>query len=285
MLIRRWLQAVWSRLFVFAFVLGLLAGVGPAVGSAPAVEFNHALHVPALFAAPPILAGRVTHNGAAAAGVPLSLWFYNGANWSEISSTTTNSAGQYAFAPPGSLLPGQKYVVEFYNESNSSRLYYWDTRELTTYEANTFAHMGDFDIADVALASPASGSVVSMPRTFSWNKRNAAPGDSYIYILVDQVADLPYFETSPLGFVSSYQLASRPPGFGTNTWYLWAMQITRVDGAQGGSYWANYVAFSGSAANTADALLMPQAELAADLRQSLNSRGPLALMAAGAGQK
>jgi hypothetical protein len=65
------------------------------------------------------------------ADVALDLRFFNGAAWSTIASTMTDSDGIYSFKNVPSLQPGQRYYVRYLNTANQAFLYTWHTRPIT----------------------------------------------------------------------------------------------------------------------------------------------------------
>lgn len=111
--------------------------------------------------------GRVTDGGIAAVGIYLELRFYNGSSYSTRASTMTTTDGRFSFTGVPSLNTGQRYYVRYQNSSYvPNRLTYWGTRVITSYTAGSEVAIGDFDIADVPLVSPASGASVTLPYTF-----------------------------------------------------------------------------------------------------------------------
>ena len=111
--------------------------------------------------------GRVTQNSARAAAIPVDLRFYNGSAWSTAGTTQTDSNGNYTFPDASSLAPGQKYYVRYANAANDpTRLWTWAMRGLTEYTSGGETVIGDFDIAEVPLMSPANNATVYLPASF-----------------------------------------------------------------------------------------------------------------------
>jgi hypothetical protein len=200
----------------------------------------------------PGIHGRVTYIGTSAGGVPLELLFYDGAMWSSIAATTTDSEGRYWFAGASALVPGQKYYVRYYNSAGTGgRLWVWNTRVLTSYTAGSSVKIGDFDITDIDLLSPASGSTVGLPFTFQWRPRPATPSDTYEFDLYDPTDGNPYFYTAPpLGYVGSYTLNGLPSGFNPGVPYVWEIWVYDPDGGFGISYQSPSVTFSNAGSGT-----------------------------------
>jgi hypothetical protein len=253
MLTRRAFQTVLGRLCWLAFMLALLPSAKPAIGEGQAPETAYVTYMP-LVLSHGSLYGRVTHNGAPVANVLLVLYVYNGSSWSVQTSTLTGPGGDYQFVDQPSLPLGYRYMVEYTNSSDSSRLGYWDTQQITTYLAGTVVQMGDFDVANVQLVDPGHGAAISLPYTFKWVKRSATPTDFYRVGIFD-ISDFdPYVTTGTVGWVSELQTpSSLPPGFITGVTYYWWVEILG-GGARGASYWANALCFSNCPAiSTADA--------------------------------
>jgi hypothetical protein len=182
------------------------------------------------------------------ADVALDLRFFNGAAWSTIASTMTDSDGIYSFKNVPSLQPGQRYYVRYLNTANQAFLYTWHTRPITVYSAGQQVHAGDFNIAGLDLVAPYSGADEDFPVEFSWWLRSGQITDSYELNLFEPQTGSPYFYTDPpLGFVSSYTLPSLPPGFRYDRWYVWNLWVYGPDGDLEGdwgiSYWSHFIRF------------------------------------------
>lgn len=201
--------------------------------------------LPYVIKAPPQgIYGIVTYNGNPAVGVPITLRFYNGSSWSTSAETSTSEDGIFVFTNIPSLGGGQKYYVRYINTDNSAFLWYWETKEITSFTQGESLHIGDFDIADVTLSNPPGGSTSGFPSTFSWNRRDGSPADSYELNIGDLTDYDPYFYSQPpLGYVNSYTLQTLPPNFKYGTAYLWFIAIYSPDGGYGESYYARYVSF------------------------------------------
>lgn len=242
--LRKTYLVVMLLLALSVFADGLFSAV------AARTNADFALFMPALHYAQPTpgINGRVTENGSPAGGVPLDLRFYNGSEWSTKASTTTDANGVFSFTGSPSLGANQRYYVLFLNQDNPNRLYVWGSRDLTSYNGGAAIHIGDFDVANVEMLSPAPGATVGMPATFTWERRTATPNDSYEFNLYDYDDGAPYFYTAPpLGYVGSYVLGELPPGFSPGVPYVWNMWVYGDEGLEsfGISYWLYYVAFSG----------------------------------------
>ncbi len=205
-------------------------------------------YLPSLHRPVPGISGKVTIMGNPAYGIHLYLRFYNGASWSTLAETYTDSNGNYVFSNVPSLSPGQIYYVRFVNESyNDSLLCCWWTANITSYTAGNPVPAGSFDLANIELTDPAPGANVALPTTFSWIKRAATQMDSYEVNLFNPAAQNPYFFTNMLGYVNQYVLAGLPSGFRYNTGYGWFMAVYSPDGGYGESYYYHPIYFHSGA--------------------------------------
>ena len=198
--------------------------------------------------------GRVTENGGAASGVPLELWFWDGSSSSIVGGAITQTDGSYLFTGVPSLSSGQRYRVQYWNDYGTpGRLYGWSTWSINSYTAGSNLHAGDFDIADIALVSPASGATVSLPSTFSWTPRPATPTDDYEFDLYDWDGDAWWWTDPTLGYVGGYTLNSLPSGFYPWTEYYWEVWVYGQYGyGYGWSYESRSVTFSNTGAAAAE---------------------------------
>jgi uncharacterized repeat protein (TIGR01451 family) len=192
----------------------------------------------------PGICGRVKLNGVAIGGVVVNLRFYNGSSWSTMASTTTASDGLYSFANIPSLSAGQRYYVRYSNTSINTRLSSWSTRVLAAYTTGNTVPIGDFDIANINLTSPAPGAIVSLPTTFNWNVRPATATDSYELNLLDYTDGNPWWWSPSLGYTGAYALNSLPAGFSPGVPYGWFVGVYSQDGGYGESYYLYVIAFS-----------------------------------------
>jgi hypothetical protein len=216
------------------------------------------LYLPLINACPAGIYGHVTTSGSAASGVLLELRWYDGFSYSTISTIATLSDGSYRFAGVPSLAPGQRYYVRYMNGVDNTRLSFWGTRVLTSYTTGNCVGIGDFDLANIPLVSPANAATVSPPQTFSWTPRSATPADSYEFDLFNPSNPptyTPAWWTSPLGYVSSYSLNSLLSGFNVGTPYGWFMAVYSPDGGYGESFYYRQITFSN--AGLSPSLRMP----------------------------
>lgn len=193
----------------------------------------------------PGLYGRVLLNGAAVSGVALQLRFFNGSVWSTLANTTTGDDGSYMFANVATLSAGQKLYVRYQNVTQTTgRLFLWSTRTLTTYEAGSAVDLGAFDIADVALVSPPTGSDLSLPAVFAWTPRAASPTDAYFVEIYDPSDYLPRWLSPLVGHSASYTLGGLAASLATDTPYAWDLVISTPEAGSGVSRVARLVRFT-----------------------------------------
>jgi hypothetical protein len=226
--------------------LALQAPAAQAATTDKDVAAVNVLYLPIVSRSPSAIFGQVKEGGANAAGVPVSLRFYNGAAWSTQATVNTDANGRFRFNDPTGLTGTQRYQVTFDNTTgNDNRLAWWGTRHLTSYAAGTDIHIGDFDIAAVHLGQPAHQATVGLPATFGWTRRPATATDSYALRLYDSTDLNPLYVSPYVGYGSSFQLNSLPGGFNHATAYTWDVILLAPDGATGVSRQARSVRFNG----------------------------------------
>ncbi len=188
------------------------------------------------------LYGRVTKGGVAAAGIPLVLVRIDDEEDVEVAATVTAADGRYVFSGVPALPAGAAYYV-FYgpNETDPSLVALWYGPEVTSYTAGANVPAGDFDIANVLLLSPAAGATVTLPATFTWQRRNLS-GDTYRVLFMDEEG-MDWWQTNDLGDVGSYTLPGLGPGMAYDTPYYWFMAVFRGPESFGYSYYMRRVTF------------------------------------------
>jgi hypothetical protein len=175
--------------------------------------------------------GRVTANGAAAAGRTLELRHWNGSAWVIQSSVTTGADGRYTFSGVPALGANQWYYVRYLNSAAAPNpgpgyLWYWFANRFSSYTAGTTVAGGDFDIADVVMTQPADGATVTLPAAFCWTQRNE-PSDNYRLIFrnprTGQEALTNYLGYSP----SCVIITAIPPDWPSGAVYTWWVRVYR----------------------------------------------------------
>ncbi|MCZ7574500.1 MAG: IPT/TIG domain-containing protein [Ardenticatenaceae bacterium] len=168
--------------------------------------------------------GQVTRSGAPAGGLRLDLRFWNGSDWSTRATTTTGSDGRYRFTGVPGLATDQFYYVRYSNTPDSPNpgpgsLWSWSATRIGSYAAGATVPGGDFDVADVPLASPADGASVTLPAQFCWTRRSVT-SDNYRLIVYDPASDKTA-STSYLGYVSCVNVTGLPSGWPSGATYQW----------------------------------------------------------------
>jgi M6 family metalloprotease-like protein len=214
---------------------------------------NPTVYIPVVMRANPVpptapLYGTVASNNIPVSGMTLTLWYYNGSSSSSFATATTDSNGKYAFNSVPTLTSGQYIYVRWVNSGNSSYLSSW-----TCYSVSSNAqlpHGCSFDISNVVLSTPVHNSSVSLPYSFTWQRRSIL-SDSYEFDLNAFTSAGPYWWSAKLGYVSSYTLNALPnSSFSVGVPYGWYLWIYGPDG-----YGISYYYFSVTFLNTGSAVL------------------------------
>lgn len=245
-------------------VLGMFKDIGWDITVLPPVVTpTHWVYLPAVSQdlAAIDVRGEVTLNGSPAADTRLQLRIDDGTGtWATQAEVFTHKDGSYAFNNVPPLGSNQRYYVRFYNQTEQAgRLYVWGTRVLRAGDTTGDVQMSAFDIADIALISPAQGVTITLPHTFQWTPRPASPGDNYeLSIYEYQGAD---WWSGALGHVGQYELESIPDGFSSGVEYLWEVWADSPDGGYGISLGNPVFSFAGETART---LVNPEPDISAD---------------------
>jgi hypothetical protein len=231
---------------LFLLLLLMSQSIIPTLANSEADNQMVTIYLPIILQEQAGIHGNVTWNGSPAEDIPLTLRFFDGAEWSTAATTTTGPGGEYAFESAPGLGEGQEYYVLYRNEDGiEGRLWIWATRELSSYEEGASVLIGNFDIADVELISPLDEASVSLPYTFQWNPRSASPGDNYEFNLLDpEDPDTFFYTDPPLGYVGSYTLDFLPFGFQAEVDYVWEVWVYSSEGGFGVSYEDRWISFN-----------------------------------------
>ncbi len=172
--------------------------------------------------------GRLTFNGAPAANIELDLCRWDGDSEPQCTSTQTTADGRYNFAGPAGLPGGQEYFVRFYQDGANANLgsgYVWEWygNRITAYTAGQTVAGGDFDLADLALTSPAPNATVTLPTQFCVQPRGIA-GDNYVlywdYMSADKRAWGGFLGSQPC-----YEMRGLPEGWPSGGSYRWSARV------------------------------------------------------------
>jgi uncharacterized repeat protein (TIGR01451 family) len=239
-------------------------GIVVLTGSTASVNVGFDIFLPLIMksfggSTPPtgILNGTITDNGIPVAGTELLLRYYDDSTWSTYATTTTDSSGNYQFSSLPNLGPDQElYVLWLNNNADPEQLASWSCSIIDSSTTDPNAYQCSFDVDNIDLLSPDSGVSVSLPQTFSWNKRPITT-DDYELNLID-ISDFdPWWWTDPsLGYVDNYTLNGLPSGFLPGEQYGWFMGVRGVNGV-GFSYNYHVITFSTTGASEAEALPLP----------------------------
>jgi len=201
------------------------------------------------------ISGRVTFNGAAAAGIVLTLQRWDGANASPVDAAVTDSQGRYGFTGAPGLGSGEMYWVYFGpNNIDPRYVFAWYGPDIPTYSPGMAVAGGDFDIANVELLAPAHDAQVTFPAAFAWQRRGIM-GDSYAVRWFDLSDSLSWL-TDPLGDVGSFVLGELAEDMAYGHEYGWDILVFAAEDSWGESYYFRTVTFQDSGgAGEAPALL------------------------------
>lgn len=187
--------------------------------------------------------GTVTDRGSPVAGMQVIMRYYNGSNWSTYATTTTDSSGNYRFSTVPTLSSSQEYYIRWDNSGGDTRLSYWYCNDITSNSPSSAELQCDFDLQNIDLLSPSPNASVTLPQTFSWQKRTTT-SDDYELNILDVTDNNPWWYTYPsLGYNGSYTLNTLPSGFSTHTQYGWLMLVYGSNG-YGVSYYYRAIAFN-----------------------------------------
>jgi hypothetical protein len=178
-----------------------------------------------------ILHGRLTQQGAAAAGEIVKLRLFNGSEWTVLATATTNGNGGYAFGGLSALGAGQQYAVEYTNLTGTpGRLAGWVSRPVPSYLQGADVGFSDFDLSDVPLVGPLDGANITLPATFSWSPRTASPGDLYALVVFEPGSDVPLYHGPLQRNAGQFVLAALPSGVDWDIPYAWTIWVYGPDG-------------------------------------------------------
>jgi hypothetical protein len=195
--------------------------------------------------------GRVVNLGAPVADTPLMLRLCQAGSCSTAATAITDADGRYRFVGVPGLVAGQTYYVWWGPNGTDPRyLSNWYGPDITVYLAGMVVSGGEFDVADIALVSPGSGTSVTLPAAFAWQRRGIV-GDSYLWILFDPENPSDFYATGQLGDVDNYAVAALPAGAMFGKEYVWSAGVCNGAGGCGEAYWVHFVTFL--QAGTADA--------------------------------
>ncbi len=214
--------------------IGVLKDMGWTSG--PPVVLNKKLYLPltslnysSITPAVQGIYGHVNLNGSPVTGVILELRSNAAGSFTTIMTTTTKTGGLYNFLGVPALPALKEYYVRFQNtQFTAGRLWFWRTKSITSYTLGSDVLIGDFDIGDISLGTPADGASISIPATFNWTRRTATTTDSYELEIYTPGYTIRWYSNS-LGYVNSYVLSSMPAGLSAEPFIYWEVWVYPPD--------------------------------------------------------
>ncbi|MBN1956421.1 MAG: protein kinase [Anaerolineae bacterium] len=187
------------------------------------------------------ISGVVTDQGRGLANVPIVLYHDRGYRVERL-TTVSDLMGEYRFRGLPSLPLGHTYSIVYpNNEDDDGRLAWWACQPISDYHAGDELAGCSFDVAGVAVESPAHESVLGLPAVFSWTPRDAA-GERY-GVRLRSADGTVYWESESRVGASSVTLSDLPNGFDLDQPYRWDLFV--CDGAGCGvSYYYRLLTFS-----------------------------------------
>ena len=167
------------------------------------------------------------------ARVYLTRFDYSSLEWDFLSEFITDQSGFYLFSNVDSLAQDQAYVVGFINgRFHPEYVIFWNGPIIKTYTEGDYVHGGDFDIKNVPLIGPKSGTVAEFPVTFTWGNRGVE-GDTYRVVIENAYPYLGIggWSSPELGNVDSYTISTTPPGLSGEC--IWSVVIINEPNGRG----------------------------------------------------
>ncbi len=178
--------------------------------------------------------GRVTYNGAPAAGrtVTLRYWDNISGDYTNWSTATTDANGNYVFfftdLPP--VGGGKDFYVRWTNDSgNTAYLAAWYCDDVKYLPTDNY--VCNMDIADINLLSPSGAVSVSLPYTFTWTRRPVASDNYQVdFFFYNGITLDPRYSTGPLGYVGYWTMTTLPTNMIVGTQYWWSVRANGPNG-------------------------------------------------------
>lgn len=162
-------------------------------------------------------------------------------------TATTSATGDFVFAYPAMLQPGEHYYLRYINPTffgdpnayDVTRVSTWASYDLPSYVYDDVLAFPDINVANVDMNLNALS--VPVPHQFSWGRRVGDDTEEYDFLLTDQAEA--YYQTGPLGYVDHFDLDALPTGFDFDLPYIWGIHIVSQTAGEGYSFFLP-VAFS-----------------------------------------
>ena len=136
--------------------------------------------------------------------------------------------GRYSFVGAPALGAGELYSVNYSNTTDDPNpgpgyLWSWSGNRIASYTAGQSVAGGDFDVADVLLASPDDGASVTLPAEFCWIPRGIA-GDNYRLVFWHPDTD-GMAASDFMGDSSCVTISGLPEDWPSGVAYLWWVRV------------------------------------------------------------
>jgi hypothetical protein len=170
----------------------------------------------------------------------------------ELFTAATTGEGMYRFLGMSTTSPTQtqSYQVLWENDGDPNLLRSWETQIVYSYTAGTGVNIGTFDIGNVGLISPISGTVTGFPTTFEWQLRDKSPWDSYGVCLYGGFRPPPPMNwdvvgcDEQLGYTNTRTFTDPFAGIDYGYDYYWYVKVWDPSGGVGISYGLNTAVFA-----------------------------------------
>ena len=190
------------------------------------------------------ISGRVFYQGAPVTGVNVQLEVcLVGGSCDVKAHAATDATGLYNFPYAPTYNGALAYQVTYRNgpEGNNPTdnryLLIWQGAPLSDYDYAQRVDGGSFDIANVALSSPADDAVIPSPATFTWQSRGI-PGERYQWF-IDATADSGLCDQQEPGTNTSFEFSGLDcsifPALSPNEPYKWYVLVHGENGGSGQS--------------------------------------------------
>jgi hypothetical protein len=169
--------------------------------------------------------------------VPLVLRRFDGTSATNIMTITTSVEGEYEFLNvPPLATEDSNYRISFLNRTfNENWLSQYVSAPLTGCAPGDQIEYPAFDLYKIELLSPGIGATVSLPTTFTWQRRPATPTDNYRF-WVGGGDPFVQHRLDNLGYVDQVTLDTLPPSFEYGDYYSWYMDVRDPQGGTGYSF-------------------------------------------------
>jgi len=181
--------------------------------------------------------GRVSINTEPAARIALQLVEYDEEASSIVGTTFTSADGRYVFDDVPDLPAGKAYFVKYGPNTDDPRLLFqWFGSDIVTYTSGASVSGGDFDLGNVMLVSPPTGTALSPPYAYRWHPRPVA--DTYRLRIFDPEGSDAWI-TNDLGHVGQSWI-NMPEGAELGKEYGWSVRAYYRGGFGDAYYYSRF---------------------------------------------